>query len=109
MIAFNDRAIQFPNAFHAFSRIGVIADHITQAYKTRAFARARISQHRLQRLEISVNIAENCKPHRLSISVVKKSQLYNEIAETLVRFNAPISDFSLISYRRSHAAKKPDF
>ena len=32
-----------------------------------------------------------------SLSVVKKSQLYNEIDGTLVRFNGPISDFSLIS------------
>ena len=64
VIAFHDRAIQFPNAFHAFSWIGVIADHITKAHKTRTFARACIRQHRLQRLKIGVNIAENCKPHR---------------------------------------------
>ena len=63
VIALYDRATQFANAFHAFSRVGVIADHIAKAHEARAFARARVSQHGFQRLEIAVNIAENGESH----------------------------------------------
>ena len=63
VIAFHDGTIQFANAFHAFSRIRVVTDHVAQAHKMRAFALARVGQHGFERFEIGVDITENCETH----------------------------------------------
>jgi hypothetical protein len=71
VIAFHHGAIQFANAFNAFLRVSVITDHVTQTQKMSASTLARISQNCFKRLEISVDIAQNCKTHYQKLKPLK--------------------------------------
>ncbi len=64
MIAFDDRAIHFPNALGTFVRIRVITNDIAKTNKVRALVLVGIGKHRLERFEIGVDITENGEAHR---------------------------------------------
>jgi hypothetical protein len=63
VIAFYHSAIEFADTFDTFSRICVVTDHVAQAQEMGASTRARISQYRFERFEISVDITQNCETH----------------------------------------------
>ena len=63
VIAFNDWAIHFPHALHAFVRVGVVADDVTEANEVGASLFAGVGQHRVERFEIGMNVTENREAH----------------------------------------------
>ena len=64
MVAFDDRAIHLAHTLHAFLRVRVVTDYVAETNKLRALSRARISQDCLKRLEVGMNVTEDCESHR---------------------------------------------
>ena len=60
MIALHDRAIHRLHPFDAFVRIGIVTDNIAEADKVGASLLGRVVKDGFERLEIGVNITENC-------------------------------------------------
>src|SRR5206468_7734307 len=65
VVAFHNWTIHFEDALDAFMRVGVITDHVAQTNKVRALTLVRVRQHGLERLEIGLDITENCETHGL--------------------------------------------
>jgi hypothetical protein len=63
VIAFYHRAIDLADKLDAFTRICIVTDDVTQTDEVRAFALTRVRHDGFKRLEIGMNVTENCKPH----------------------------------------------
>ena len=78
MISFYDWAIHFPHALDALVRVRVITDDVAQTNEIGALVFPRIRHHRIERLEIGVNVTENGKahigPNRNARFVIRKSE-----------------------------------
>ena len=63
MISFHSWAIYIVHNLEALARIGVVADDVAEADEMGAVVFAGVRDHCLERLQVSVHIAENGKPH----------------------------------------------
>src|SRR5262249_33604758 len=71
VIAFYHGAIQFADKIQAFSRVGVITDHVSQTNKVRPSAVACIRENCFERFKISMDITQNCEAHGRKIKPPK--------------------------------------
>ena len=63
MVSLHDRTVHLLHDLDAFVGVRVVTDDVAQANEVGAFAFARIGEDGFGRLEIRVEIAENCKAH----------------------------------------------
>ena len=65
MIALDDGTVDVADAFDALVGVGVVTDDVAQTNKVRAVVLVRVLQHSVKRLEVSMNVTENCVAHVL--------------------------------------------
>ena len=63
VVAFYGGAIQFANTFQTLIWIRVVPDHVAQTNKMRALALVRIGKDSFERLQVGVDVTENCETH----------------------------------------------
>ena len=63
VITFYDRAIEVAYQCNAFFGICVVTNHIAKADEVCAPASPRVRRYSFERLEIRVDVTENCEPH----------------------------------------------
>ena len=63
VISLHDRALEIADDFHAFVRVGIVADHVAEAGVMRDVVRARVGEDGLQGFQIGMNVSKNSKTH----------------------------------------------